>query len=146
MKKQYTKQQIVEAIKHWEYVLKRIDESEDSLHKSLYSLFGDRLYDPADRCALNAQLIKDVFAIFNAELFDNALQSLDPLVLSTSGIQDLFNRYRHNEDPNNMYALYMPIPDWKAMEDNGMKTILNVEFFILNSTTYKKCFCIIHCE
>ncbi|MBP5784185.1 MAG: hypothetical protein J6W16_01200, partial [Methanobrevibacter sp.] len=79
-------------------------------------------------------------------LFDNALQSLDPLVLSTSGIQYLFNSYRHNEDPNNMYALYMPIPDWKAMEDNGMKTILNVEFFILNSTTYKKCFCIIHCE
>ena len=137
MKRSYTKQQIVEAIKHWESVLKRMDESEDSLHKALYSLFGDRLYDPADRCALNAQLIKDVFAIFNAKLFDNALQSLDPLVLSTSGIQDLFNRYRHNEDPNNMYALYMPIPDWKAMEDNGMKTILNAEFFILNSTTCK---------
>lgn len=80
---------------------------------------------------------KRCFAIFNKELFDNKLQLLNPFVLNTDGIQDLFNRYHHNEDPSNMYALYMPIPDWKAMEKNGMKTILNAEFFIINSTICK---------
>ena len=137
MKCQYIKRQIVEAIKHWESVLKKIDESEVSMHKALYSLFGDRLYDSNDRCSLTVQLVKDVFAVFNAELFDNKLHSLDPLVLDTNNIQELFNKYSHNEDPNNMYALYMPIPDWKSMEDNDMKTILNAEFFIVNSTTCK---------
>ena len=41
MKYHYTKQQIVEAIKYWESVLKRIDESKSPLLDAFIEKFGE---------------------------------------------------------------------------------------------------------
>ena len=41
MKHHYTKQQIVEAIKHWKSVLKRIDESNSPLRDAFIEKFGE---------------------------------------------------------------------------------------------------------
>lgn len=40
MQKKYTKKQIVEAIKHWESLLKRIDESKNALLSELFAAFN----------------------------------------------------------------------------------------------------------
>lgn len=114
-----------------------MNESEGQLHKKLYSLFGDSLYDANTMSSIDSSNLRSTFTILNAELFDNKLQPLDPLVLSTSQIQELFDKYKHNDNPNNMYALYMPIPNWHEMELNNMKTILDNQFLIVNSTTCK---------
>ena len=41
MKRHYTKQQIVEAIKRWKSVLKRIDESKSPLLDAFIEKFGE---------------------------------------------------------------------------------------------------------
>ena len=41
MKKSYTKQQIVEVIKYWQNVLKRMDESKSPLLDSCSKEFGE---------------------------------------------------------------------------------------------------------
>ena len=117
--------------------MSKLNESEEQLHRKLYSLFGESLYDANAMCDLDKQNLASVFSVFNSELFGNRLQHLDPLVLSTNEIQALFDKYYHDEDPKNMYALYMPIPNWHEMELNNMKPILNDQFLIVNSTTCK---------
>ena len=82
MKKQYTKQQIVEAIKYWNSVLKRMDESVyNNVIDALIAEFGkDVVLSKEFNYTLTQQDLKKIFSILNKYLFDNKIKFI-PVVL-----------------------------------------------------------------
>ena len=75
MKKQYTKQQIVEAIKYWESVLKRIDENQQTLMSRLVKIFGEDLVKN-QHVNLSQSQFYQLYKILNVFIFDNMLDDI----------------------------------------------------------------------
>lgn len=75
--KKYTKKQIVEAIKYWKSVLKRMDENaKNDLLSSLFSLFkANDLLKPFNQC----------FNVLNTHFFSLKLPNI-PLMYKTDNV------------------------------------------------------------
>ena len=74
----YIKQQIVEAIKHWKSVLKRIDESKSPLLDAFIEKFGEDTVISTDYKYIRPTetIFQDIYDIVNKWLFGNRLQAI----------------------------------------------------------------------
>ena len=115
MKKSYTKQQIAEAIKHWEAVLKRMDESKSLLLDSCSKEFGeDVVFDSSKMLfSLNESNISKLFSILDGFIFESKLKTLDNLKIfvgSPSTLNKIILEYSNNNSINlsKYFALYKP--------------------------------------
>lgn len=79
MQKKYTKKQIVEAIKHWESLLKRIDESKNALLSELFAAFNTNDLLKSFNGRIDSKLLDDCYIILNKYLFLSKLPKL-PLI------------------------------------------------------------------
>lgn len=80
MERQYTREQIVKAIKHWSRILQRMDETNADKRAStvvdaLIAEFGEDRVKPAKTdYKLNDHDLDKIFTILNANLFENRLK------------------------------------------------------------------------
>ena len=147
MKKQYTKKQIVEAIKHWESVLKRMDESVyNNVIDALVDEFGkDVALSKEFNYTLTQQDLKKIFSILNKHLFGNEIKFLPVVLWPMSKLVEKLNYHAkmsgdENEEFKNVQclgvhtAICVPIID-----DNN--EIIDVKFrdnyLIVNSSKIK---------
>ena len=74
MKKLYTKKQIVEAIKYWEFVLKMMDESKSPLLDEFAKTFGENvLFSNKPNISITLENVKIIYDILNKNIFNNTL-------------------------------------------------------------------------
>lgn len=77
MKKHYTKRQIIESIKHWKNVLKKMNESQSLLIDALCRKFGEDIVKSCERnVILTSDLCYSILDALNPILFDNALKHI----------------------------------------------------------------------
>ena len=76
MKKQYTKKQIVEAIKHWKSILRRMDESKSPLLDACSKEFGEDVVFDSNKMlfVLNESNISKLFSILDSFIFASKLK------------------------------------------------------------------------
>ena len=115
MGKRYSRKQIEQAIKHWQSVLKRIDESKSPLLDACSRKFGeDVVFGSKDMLFnLNEDNIMALFAIIDKFVFESRLKTLDNLkvfVGNPSVLNKAILQYSNNEpiDLKNYFALYRP--------------------------------------
>lgn len=127
MKKSYTKHQILEAIKHWESVLKKMDESKSPLLDACIKQFSeDVVFDTSKMLFdLNEANMLALFAILDSFLFDSKLKSLNNLkvfVGNPSTLNNVILEYSNNNpiDLSKYFALYKP-DQYNFILPNGEK-------------------------
>ena len=93
MKNRYTKQQIVEAIKYWEFILKRMDESVyNNVIDVLIDEFGkDVVLSKKFNYTLTQQDLKKIFSILNKHFFGNEIKFLPVVLWPMSKLVDKLN-------------------------------------------------------
>ena len=76
-----TKHQIIEAIKYWESVLKRMDESKSYLLDAYSKEFGEDVVFNSNKMlfSLNESNILKLFSILDSFIFESKLKTLDNL-------------------------------------------------------------------
>lgn len=67
--KTYSKKQIVEAIKHWKSMLKRIDESKSLLLDKFANTFGEDVVFGNNKIITSLDMAKDIYNIVNDIVF-----------------------------------------------------------------------------
>lgn len=85
MQYKYTKQQIIEAIKHWQNVLAKIDESRSLLLDAFANKFGSNVIYSKKPFMLNNAQALEIFSIVNKFLFDSRLVSFPDIRILTYG-------------------------------------------------------------
>lgn len=115
MKKQYTKKQIVEAIKYWQNVLKRMDESKSPLLDACIEKFGeDVVFDDSKFLfKLNNDSMQKLFILLDQFVFMSKLKSLGDLKLfigSPSQLNSTLRAYAKDsiKDLKDYFAVYQP--------------------------------------
>ena len=80
MKKRYTKKQIVEAIKYWESILKRMDESKSRFLDICSSKFGeDIVFSDTYSFEYTDQNVNETFKLLDNRIFESKLSHLNCL-------------------------------------------------------------------
>lgn len=85
MRKIYTKQQIVEAIKHWKSVLKRMDESKSPLLDEFAKVFGEDAVFSNKPFTLTNEFAIKMAKIINNILFDSMIADFPEIKVVTYG-------------------------------------------------------------
>ena len=94
MKYHYTKQQIVEAIKYWESVLKRIDESKSPLLDAFIEKFGEDVVITRKPYILSNDSVIEIAKILNDFLFESKIVNFPEIQILTYGQYCKVQRYR----------------------------------------------------
>ena len=118
MKKQHTRKQIVEAIAHWQSVLKKINESEQTLMSRLYKVFGKDVVDN-QHMSLSQNQFKQLYKMLNVFLFDNMLNAIPVKLMNIDDIIDEWHKQDEVEeipqqdynDKRNSYGFYINFGD-----------------------------------
>ena len=77
MKDKYIKKQIIESIRYWQNVLKKINESENQLMQALSNAFGkDKLFSRNFKDRFNEDFFNKCYNIFNKYLFFSKLDKI----------------------------------------------------------------------
>lgn len=87
----YTKQQIAEAIKYWESVLKRIDENQQTLMSRLVKVFGEDLVKN-QHVNLSQSQFDQLYKILNNFVFDNMLDDIPVKLMDIDNIIEEWHR------------------------------------------------------
>ena len=149
MQKKYTKQQIAEAIKHWESVLKRMDESiYNNVIDALVDEFGkDVVLSKEFSYTLTQQDLKKIFSILNKYLFDNEIKFLPVVLWPMNKLIDKLNYHAkmsgdENEEIKNIKcigvhsAICVPIVD----DNNKLVDIrFRDDYLIINESKIQNC-------
>ena len=146
MKKSYTKHQIVEAIKHWEYVLKRMDESKSPLLDVFAKTFEeDVIFSIKPNISITLENVKTIYDILNKNVFNNALNiksgSLDLYCDTCTNINSiLHNQYGapSGYDISNMFALFHPKLRWMKSLTTGKSYLISLRNGIFINLDYGK--------
>ena len=88
MNSYYTKQQIVEAIKYWKSVLKRMDESKNALLSELFATFNINDLLKLFNGRIDSKLLDDCYIILNKYLFSLKLPKLPVMYKSDTEIRN----------------------------------------------------------
>ena len=91
MKKQYTREQIVEAIQYWESILKRMDENQQTLMTRLIKVFGED-FVKNQHVNLSQSQIEQLYKILNVFIFDSALDVIPAKLMDIDGIIEEWHR------------------------------------------------------
>lgn len=121
MKQQYTKHQILEAIKHWKSILKKIDESKSLLLDVFAEKFGEDVVFSNKCLQLSNHNVKAMFEIFNVHLFDSKL-NINEIMIECLSYDDMckmaksiYNKYKRPTDdeyispPQSIYGMHFAI-------------------------------------
>lgn len=146
MKKQYTKKQILEAIKHWESVLKSMDESKSLLLDEFVKTFGeDVVFANELNINITFKNVKTIYDILNKNIFDNVLNvksgSLDLYCDACANINSiLHNQYGapSGYDISNMFALFHPKLRWMKSLTTGKPYLISLRNGIFINLDYGK--------
>lgn len=92
---QYSKQNIQKAIKHWQNILKQIDESKNLLLSALIKVFGSN--DLVNTARININVLDNCFEIFNTYLFSSSLQKIPLQYESDSFIRKFLVQRKTNK-------------------------------------------------
>ena len=145
MKKQYTKKQIVEAIKHWESVLKRMDESKSPLLDACSKEFGEDVVFDSNKMlfVLNESNISKLFSILDSFIFASKLKTLDNLKIfvgNPSTLNSTILEYSNGNpiDLSKYFALYKP-DQYNFILPNGEKRFNIKKNGIFINTETNKC-------
>ena len=119
MNSYYTKQQIVEAIKHWKSVLKRMDESKNALLSELFATFNINDLLKLFNGRIDSKLLDDCYIILNKYLFSLKLPKLPVMYKSDTEIRNFLIQRNMKEDeiPDLFFGTY------SVLYDNDLKTI-----------------------
>lgn len=85
MKHNYTKHQIIEAIKHWKSVLRMMDESKSPLLDEFAKTFGEDVVFGNNKIITSLDMAKDIYNIVNNIVFN---KQLTPRLFTSVGIID----------------------------------------------------------
>ena len=118
MKKQYTKQQIVEAIKYWKSVIKRMDENQQILMSRLVKIFGEDLVKN-QHVNLSQSQFDQLYKILNVFMFDNMLDDIPVKLMDIDNIIEEWHRqdeienipYQDYSSKKKSYGFYINIGD-----------------------------------
>lgn len=94
MKKSYTKHQIVEAIKHWEFILKRMDESKSPLLDAFIEKFGEDVVINRKPYILSNDSAIEIAKILNNFLFESKIVNFPEIQILTYGQYCKVHKYR----------------------------------------------------
>ena len=119
MNKQYTKHQIVEAIKHWESVLKRMDESKNALLSELFVAFGSNNLLKPFNGRIDKKILDKCYNILNNFMFSSRLSKIPLIYESDVEIRKFLmqRNMKENEIPDLFFGTH------SVLYDNDPKTI-----------------------
>ena len=136
MKKRYTKHQILEAIKFWENVLKRIDESKSLLLNILFKTFKTNDLLKPFNGVIDDMLIIKCFNILNEYFFSSKLKNIPLKYLSDNEARKFLieREMKNNDIPKIFFGAH------SVLYDNDINTLkwtdelmLHDDVILLNS-------------
>ena len=134
MQKKYTKHQIVEAIKHWESLLKRMDEKQQTLMSRLVKVFGEDLVKN-QHVNLSQSQVEQLYKILNNFVFDNILDDIPVKLMDIDNIIEELHRqdevenipYQDYSSKKKSYGFYINVGDVdESLSDN--KQIFSLKY------------------
>lgn len=138
----YTKKQIVEAIKHWQNVLKRMDESKSPLLDALIDKFGKQIVESKKRnVVLTSKLCYDILDVLNPIFFDGILQHIpikcmhySDIISYSKALDAKYDIFDYEYPKNGFLGLFTSYIDSK---DPSIKTIdFNVDLISKDPIIY----------
>ena len=140
MKHHYTKQQIVEAIKHWKSVLKMIDESKNALLNTLFAVFNTNDLLKPFNGRIDSKLLNECFIILNKHLFSSKLPKLPLIYESDNKIRAFLIDRETNPDniPNIFFGVHSVICDNDQISNWSESLQLHNDVILLNSNYIDK--------
>ena len=149
MKKQYTKHQIIEAIKHWESVLKRMDESiYNGVIDALVNEFGkDVVLSKEFNYTLTQRDLKKIFSILNKHLFNNEIKFLPVVLWPMSKLVDKLNYHAkmsgdENEEIKNIKCIGVHSAICAPIVDDNNKLVdirFRDDYLIIDESKVQNC-------
>ena len=143
----YTRPQIENAIRHWTRKLKTLDESKVKVIDDLILKFGeDVVLSKTLSFSPNTQDLRDIYAILNANLFDNELKNIPITYCNSISFADRLNTYNlvsnGNEefvDEVNSIGVHLAATKEKLDNDGDLAQIdFSHNVIVLNSDYIKK--------
>ena len=145
MKHHYTQQQIVEAIKYWESVLKSMDESKSPLLDEFAKTFGENVVFSKQPFSQNYKNINMIFDMFNQYIFGNKLAnnvlikclSYDDICKIAKSIYDKYKRPNDNEytpPPTSIYGMHFAVVLNDVFRYNDPLLFADEEILFLNES------------
>lgn len=136
MYKIHSRQQILEAIKYWKNVLKKMDESKNQLLDVLFKAFNtDNLLKPFNG-NIDNRLLAKCFNILNRHFFSSKLKKIPLIYESDAKIRKfLVDRETNpNTIPKLFFGVYSVICDNDKIEKWSDELILHDDVILLNSS------------
>lgn len=135
MKHNYTKQQIVEAIKHWESVLKMIDESAHDLLSIFVNKYGNDLVLSDNRSFnLNNHIAYELFDILNDNIFNSKLPRIKILCEVYNEIVAELKHRKFNIPSNTFYGMFNTIAEDEKIKSLNDKLEYRDDLIIINTS------------
>jgi len=142
--KQYTRKQIREAIRYWESVLKRIDESKSPLLSRLESIFGtDVVFSDNPNVDITLDNVKIIYDVLNEHMFNGVLAAdagcVDLYCDNHDGINSVL-RTQYGApagyDISDKFALFHPKLKWMKNPVTGKPYLISLKNGIFVNLDY----------
>lgn len=139
----YSRQQIQEAIKHWENVLIQMSESKSKLLDICISKFNeDVIFSKEQKFELTSENIEILFKIFDEYFFNMRLSSEKDLKLFSGNKTDLettISQYTQDKlDFDNFIALYQPLQCWQRnLQNNKVRLVIPKDAIFINTQSHR---------
>lgn len=134
MKKQYTKKQILEAVKYWQSVLKKIDES-NNLISVLTNIYGNKTITSKNmHFNINTQIAYELFDILNDYVFNSRLVKCDIYCSTYDNIVDKLKIRKSNIPTNNFYGMFDTIVHDEKLKTLSDKLVYSNNLILINTS------------
>lgn len=147
LQKRYSRRQIAEAIKHWQNVLKQLDESKSPLLDAFAEEFGADVVFSNQPFEMNDAIANRMFKILNDTLFDSKIPIVPVKYMSYDDICrydcQFYNKYKEPKDdeyvnpPITIYGMHSAIVLNKTFKYDEPLMFAKEEFIYLNSSKIK---------
>lgn len=114
MQKRHTRKQIIESIKHWENVLKSMNEAEYQLLQALSDEFSkSKLFSKTFKTGFNEDFFRRCYGILNEHFFSSKLDNIPIYYKSDAEIRDFLIKRKNNksEIPDLFFGTYSVLYD-----------------------------------
>ena len=135
MKKQYAKQQIVEAIKHWKSVLKRMDKTTHNLLSIFVDKYGNDLVLNDNRSFnLNNRIAYELFDILNDNVFNSKLPHTKIFCEVYNEIIAELKHRKSNIPANTFYGMFNTIAEDEKLKSLNDRLEYRDDLIIINTS------------
>lgn len=134
MNKKYTKKQIIKAIKHWESILKNIDES-NNLISFLSNVYGNKtVISKSMNFSINTKIAYELFDILNEHLFDNKLSKCDICCDTYDNVISKLKIRKSNIPTNDFYGMFDTIAYDEDLKELSDKLTYSDNLILINTS------------